>query len=385
MIVVVYPQLSGVGGIARYIESWLANISDGNEKMLVIHGGSEVRLKARADVVELKYIPMPEGRLGLAIWTLRVRKLLRSLQNQGLVSAINFHAPPLIPAFSIPGGIPLTVTAHTTYYGMSGRLLGLPLFPSSWSRLSVKIKMAMERWLFQRASKIITLTEQGRSEVLHYGYRGTIKVIPNGVDLSQFSRDLDDITKDIDVVFPGRIEPRKGSLVLPLIIERLIAIHPSIRIAVVGYGEGQAGVEAVAQRYPDNVIFTGQVPFAEMVGWLKRSKIYAAPSFYEGLPGTCVEAMAMSLPVVVWDMQFYDGLVENAQNGIRVKPGDVGEFAAVAIDLLRSGRIEAMGEAAHHRATTAYSWFMLADQITSAITDNEKDLQVVVTSKRLAE
>ena len=81
MIVVVYPQLSGVGGISRYIESWLTNISPDAEKVLVIHGGGAVRLKSRPGV-ELLHVPMPEGRLGLAIWTHRVRQVLKKLQRQ---------------------------------------------------------------------------------------------------------------------------------------------------------------------------------------------------------------------------------------------------------------------------------------------------------------
>lgn len=35
--------------------------------------------------------------------------------------------------------------------------------------------------------KVITLTEQGKSELDCYGYRGEVDIIPNGADLSRFT------------------------------------------------------------------------------------------------------------------------------------------------------------------------------------------------------
>ena len=68
----------------------------------------------------------------------------------------------------------------------------------------------MEHRIFSLTSKVITLTEQGSQEVLAYGFNGPVTVIPNGADLKLFTPN-DDVEKDIDVLFCGRIEMRKGS------------------------------------------------------------------------------------------------------------------------------------------------------------------------------
>ncbi|SFV37220.1 Glycosyltransferase involved in cell wall bisynthesis [Devosia crocina] len=367
MIVLVYPQLAGVGGIARYIESFLANLPhDPGRDVLVLHGGGDVRIASGAGF-RLQHVPMPKGRLGLLSWSLRVRRLLSEMARDEQVELVNLHVPPLIPLLAIPRGVKLAVTAHTTYLGMSGQFYPKTLFPSSYGRASLGIKMMMERALFRRADHIITLTEQGRSELEHYRAGGRISIIPNGVDLSAFSSEAGAADKDIDVIFPGRIEPRKGGRSLPLIIERLVERDPAIRIAVVGYGPDEEGVAALAKRLPDNLIFTGAVPFSDMVSWLARSRLYASASFYEGLPGTCVEAMAMALPPVVWDMQFYEGLVEDGVNGFQVEPGAVDAFAEAVVAALGSGKLGQLGEAAKARVALRYDWTRIAPEIVTAL------------------
>jgi hypothetical protein len=70
--------------------------------------------------------------------------------------------------------------------------------------------MAMERHILDRSAQVITLTEQGRQELARYGRHGGVVVIPNGVDTATFIEDPT-VAQDIDVLFCGRIERRKGS------------------------------------------------------------------------------------------------------------------------------------------------------------------------------
>ena len=186
------------------------------------------------------------------------------------------------------------LTAHTTYLGMSGRFYETKHFVSQWSGLSLIIKSWMEHRIFSLTSKVITLTEQGRQEVLAYGFKGPVTVIPNGADVKLFTSN-DAVEKDIDVLFCGRIETRKGSRPMVELCSHLIAKKPDIRIAIVGYGDDEAWVKAALAPYGHNVLMTGKVPFSEMLGYYNRSRVYASTSYYEGLPGTCLEAMAMQV------------------------------------------------------------------------------------------
>ena len=158
-------------------------------------------------------------------------------------------------------------------------------FPSQWRGFSLSSKMLMERVILGSADHVITLTEQGRAELARYGYPGEISVIPNGVDTSLFGS-AEERRGDIDILFCGRIEPRKGSRAMVEVCNRLLERKPDIRICIVGYGEDEQLVNEQAGRWKENVYLAGKVPFDQVKQYYKRANVYVTTSYYEGLPGT---------------------------------------------------------------------------------------------------
>lgn len=362
MIAIVYPQFYGVGGIARYLDSYLSNLPPGQRVLLIT--GDEHRSERSYPGVEIIHIPFSSNRFSLIEWSLKMRRLLRKLYAEGTIRGVNFHFPPLIPGLFLPPEIPVLLTAHTTYLGMSGRYYDTPLFQSQWGALSLWIKMRMEHYIFRRVRSVITLSEQGRQEVLRYGYHGPMAIIPNGVDLDRFVPEPAAV-QDIDVLFCGRIERRKGSRPMVELCQRLVREQPGIRICIVGYGDDDAYVNAELGKLP-NITLTGKVPFAEMAGYYRRSKLYVSTSYYEGLPGTCLEAMAMGLPAVVFDFLFYRELVLQGETGWLVAPNDLAAMAAqIRAALADPARARAMGQAARARLATDFSWASLARQVSA--------------------
>ncbi|MEY8876772.1 MAG: glycosyltransferase family 4 protein, partial [Leptothrix sp. (in: b-proteobacteria)] len=301
MIVILYPQFHAVGGIARYLDAFLANLPPRAPTVVLVTGDSPPAGMPSPSYtgVELIQLPVPRGRFGLLQWSWRAQQCVAALQRRRLIGAINLHLPPLIPALLLglflSRDVPLVLTAHTTYLGMSGRFDANRHFKSPWQPLSLWLKLQMEHVIFARADRVITLTEQGRRELARYGRTQHISVVPNGVDLAQFKPDAT-VEPDIDVIFSGRIEKRKGSRPLAALCRQLVAAYPQIRIAIVGYGDDEAHVRHELADLNDNVLLTGKVSFGAMVSHYQRSRVYASTSYYEGLPGTCLEAMAMGLP-----------------------------------------------------------------------------------------
>jgi glycosyltransferase involved in cell wall biosynthesis len=325
MIAIVYPQFYGVGGIARYLDSFLANLPADHPAVYLITG-DEGRALRSYQAVEIIHIPFQSNRFSLIFWSLAARRLLRQLFADGKIKVVNFHFPPLIPGLFLPRDIPMVLTAHTTYRGMSGHFYTEQHFKSPWNPLALSIKYLMEQVIFSYAAKVITLTEQGRAEVSTYHVSKPVAVIPNGVDLDQFVPDTA-IKKDIDVLFCGRIEKRKGSRPMVEICKRMVRVQPNIRICIVGYGDDDIYVKESLAGIP-NITLAGKVPFADMVRYYNRSKVYASASYYEGLPGTCLEAMAMQLPTVVWEFKFYEHLVIRGKTGYAVPPNDYDAFVS---------------------------------------------------------
>lgn len=366
MIAIVYPQFFQVSGIARYVESFLANLPAQTPRIVLItidepgHRPIDPR-------VEVMRIPNPTHRLGLLTWSLRVRRLLAQWRREGELECINLHTPPMIPALLIGGG-PLVWTAHTTYWGMSGKFEGNRNFDNPWNPLGLWFKIQIEKLLLARAQRVIGLTEQGRQELACYGDVGKVSIVPNGVDISRFDIAGDAPPKDIDVIFAGRIEKRKGSRPMVEVCKRLVAARPGIRIAIVGYGDDDAYVNAELSRLPDNVILAGKVPFDQMVSYYRRSRVYAATSYYEGLPGTCLEAMAVGLPAVTWDLLFYSDLVVEGRTGSLAAPNDLDGMTSAVVALLddpkRATELGANGrELVRHR----YDWRRLSREVLDVL------------------
>lgn len=365
MIAIVYPQFYGVGGIARYLDSFLSNLPPEHPPIYLITG-DEHRMEREYPGVEIIHIPFSSSRFNLFIWGWRARQLLTRMHAEGKIRWVNLHFPPLIPGLLLSSHIPLLLTAHTTYLGMSGRFYGTRHFESQWSPLSLATKSWMERRIFARTSKVITLTEQGRQEVLAYGFKGPMAVIPNGADVNLFTPDAG-VEKGIDVLFCGRIELRKGSRAMVEVCRRLVAAKPDIQICIVGYGDDDDWVRTALMPLATNVLLTGKVPFAEMIGYYNRSRIYASTSYYEGLPGTCLEAMSMQLPAVVWDFLFYRGLVIEGKTGLTVPPNDFEAMAGKVLALLADEpAAKAMGRNGRALLQQDYHWARLAREILSA-------------------
>ena len=365
MIAIVHPQFYGVHGIARYIESFLTNLPSGSPPVILITGEPADAVRSFAGV-EIIHVPLAADRYaargGLTRWGLAVRARLLRLYAEGRVRCVNLHIPPLIPALLLPSRIPTVLTAHTTYLGMSGRFYPQCYFRSQWSPASLAVKTWMERRILARARKVITLTEQGRAEIERYGYKGPVAVIANGADTRHFVPDPS-VPKDVDVLFAGRIERRKGSRSMVDICRALVAARPSIRIVIVGYGEDfdwvRAGLESLSA-----VHLTGKISFEQMRDYYKRSRTYVSTSYYEGLPGTCLEAMAMGLPTVVWDFLFYRGLVLDGQTGFVVEPNDLKAMCSKVLELLDdSATAGRFGTAGRELLQSGYGWQSLAPRI----------------------
>jgi glycosyltransferase involved in cell wall biosynthesis len=363
MIAIVNPQFYGVHGIARYLDSFLANLPVDHLPVYLITS-NEHWIDRHYPGVEIIHFPYNSTRFSLFCWSLSVRNKLISLYDEGKIQWVNLHFPPLIPGLFLPRHIPVVLTAHTTYLGMSGRFYETQHFVSQWSDLSLAIKSWMEHRIFGLTSKVITLTEQGRQEVLAYGFKGSVTVIPNGADVKLFTPDAA-VEKDIDVLFCGRIELRKGSRPMVELCRRLIARKPDIRIAIVGYGDDDIWVKEALEPYGQNVLMTGKVPFSEMLGYYNRSRVYVSTSYYEGLPGTCLEAMAMKLPGVVWDFLFYRDLVVEGRTGLLAAPNDFIGMTDKVLELLTNPQLSAeMGRNGRALLESNYNWAKLVDDVT---------------------
>ncbi len=359
--VIVYPYFYEVGGIARYLASFIDSLQVGSGENVLLTAGNSTGSKF-LNGVEIIDLPLGSGRLGLLYWGLSVRKKILDLDRVRGVSLVNFHYPPMITGLMLPKSIRVILTTHTTYYGMSGMYSGLGEEASDWSRTSVFLKMFLERLILIKSTASIVLTPQGVSELEFYGYSKPIRIIPNGVDLAEFSA-TNNQNKSIDILICGRIEIRKGSKGIVEFCRKISSQNPLVSIVIVGHGSDYQYVSESLEDL-ENVSMTGRVPMDVVKSYYEKSKIYVSLSYYEGLPGTCLESMAMGVPVICWDLPFYRGLIDSGTNGFLIPVNKFDAMIKMAFELLKDSRYrKQLGVAARDKVSKSYNWSCLSSDI----------------------
>jgi glycosyltransferase involved in cell wall biosynthesis len=146
----------------------------------------------------------------------------------------------------------------------------------------------------------------------NYGIRPA-HIIPNGVDPSLYGPAP--AVRDIDVLGVGSLIPLKQYELFVAVLHRLALTMPGIRAVLCGKGpERDRLTELIEQKgLQSNIELVGELPHAEAIGLMQRTKILLHPSSYEGFSTVCLEALyagarvisfcdPVGSPVVNWDI-----------------------------------------------------------------------------------
>ncbi|MCA9501013.1 MAG: glycosyltransferase [Nitrospira sp.] len=137
------------------------------------------------------------------------------------------------------------------------------------------------------------------------------------------------------IVTIGRQDFQKGQRYLLEAMAMLVSKHPNLVLLVAGRsGDVSGELESLRHRLglQNRVHFLGHREDVPEI--LAAADLFAFPSFYEGLPGAVIEAMALGLPIVASDIDPVRETVEVGQNAILVKPASPVELASAIEDIL---------------------------------------------------
>jgi glycosyltransferase involved in cell wall biosynthesis len=170
--------------------------------------------------------------------------------------------------------------------------------------------------IYQAADRIVSVSDYitNRVKTLDSNSRKCVTVY-NGIDLSLFSpttakhidrSQLSLRPDDFVIIYSGRINREKGIFELIQAIKRLD--NPRVKLLVIGssfYGNATHDdpfiqeLKQEASPLKERITFTGFIPYPDMPRYLALADIAVIPSQWEEPFGlTCLEAMAMKLPVI---------------------------------------------------------------------------------------
>ncbi|MDE1874431.1 MAG: glycosyltransferase family 4 protein [Candidatus Micrarchaeota archaeon] len=135
-----------------------------------------------------------------------------------------------------------------------------------------------------------------------------------------------------EVLFVGRLPKyQKGVDLFCKSADKAIRAEKGIVFRVIGSGgDGEPQISALAKKYPNNVVWEGFKPYAEV------KKAYAAASLLvftargeelRYLPLVFIEAQSYGLPTVAFNGKGYEGILTDGVEGSLIYPYDTDRFA----------------------------------------------------------
>ncbi len=214
----------------------------------------------------------------------------------------------------------------------------------------------------------IAVSPAAKEFILRY-FPGEYRIIPNGVDTDRFNPRVKPIKKFKDgynnLLFVGRLDPRKGLRYLLQAMPTVLAAVPKTRLIVVGGGALQEYYKNYIKReIRDRIIFTGFVTAEELPQYYRTADVYVSPATGgESFGIVLIEAMATGTPVLASDIQGYSAVVKNGADGILVPKEYPMKIAEKLIELIGNKSLRQRLSKKGRATAMQYSWPRITAQI----------------------
>lgn len=251
-------------------------------------------------------------------------KVLRNLYSLSTsLSDISLRYKPKICHFNFPPLHPLLLPVLLLM-----KTLGIKIVYSFHGGILFERKSSFSRGIFlcqceHLYDAIITNSRSSAGHLLRVSknLEKKIAVIPNGIDISEFSKKKSTILEgEPSLLYVGRLDHIKGVDILVRALQSVKADLPEICLHIVGKGsqENQIRKLLISQKLENNVKLHGHMNHEEITKLYMAADIVVVPSRDETFGITVLEAMAAGKPLIVSNRGALPELVEKGRNGLVV-------------------------------------------------------------------
>lgn len=238
-------------------------------------------------------------------------------------------------------------------------LQGSDIFQVTRSRVGAWLT----RFVLRRCERISALSQALAASTTAIGVPlSKITVIPNGVDLTQFTPPVK--ARETLILYVGSLIKRKGVIYLLEAMSIITQTYPSFRLIVVGDGPERLILEQAAANLclNERVNFVGFQSPQQVREWLRQAKVFVLPSVEEGLGVVLLEALACGTPIVASQVGGIPDIV-TPEVGLLASPASPNSLAEAVRGLLSDEqRWVEMSKNARKRAEKLYDWHQIAAQ-----------------------
>ncbi|WMJ79953.1 glycosyltransferase family 4 protein [Clostridium sp. MB40-C1] len=218
--------------------------------------------------------------------------------------------------------IPQIHTYHTMYEDYLDYVLNGKIITPKTMALFMKL-------LLNTFDRVIAPTVKVKKALTSYGVKTPMEIIPTGIDLSRFQKNISDEEKillrekhglssnDKVLVYLGRIAYEKN---IDEIIEFFSTIKDEIedlKLLIVGKGPYLEDLQSTvkSKNLQNKIVFTGMVDPNEVYKYYKISDAFVTASTSETQGLTYIEALSSGLPVICRYDSCIEGVIEEGLNG----------------------------------------------------------------------
>jgi len=349
-----YPR---PGGANSYIRESYSHLTDLGHDVRIITApwGDDPPAK---DVIQIgQAIALPvNGSIGRITLSVRLEWLISRMLERERFDIIHHHEP-FVPFLSFQILDSAKCPNVATFHAFGGFSV------SYWAG-----RFVLDHYM-NKLDERIAVSSAARHFVSTY-FPGSYRIIPNGVDVDFFAhaKPFPEFRDGkTNILFVGRLEPRKGAMYLLEAYAKLKAKHPDTRLIFVAGGPQLGKMRRfIHDNGVQDVFFAGRVDDGDKARFYKTADIFCAPSTgQESFGIVLLEAMAAGCAVVASDIHGYKRVIQRNVSGLLVEPKDADGLADAIERLIRNPDLRrGLSEAGARRAPD-FDWTHVAGELVN--------------------
>jgi glycosyltransferase involved in cell wall biosynthesis len=220
-----------------------------------------------------------------------------------------------------------------------------------------------ERWLRNyRKTPTVTVSESTRKDLAGLGFE-TVFVVGEGLNFKP-SKKLAEKEGYPVVVYAGRLKKAKRPDHAVKAFEIVRRAVPNAELWIIGDGYFRDKLMSIAC---EGVRFFGSLSSEERRNLIKKAWVLVNPSVREGFGLSVVEANALGVPCVAYDVAGLRDSIIEGETGVLVRSGDVEALAEAVVQVLTSDvlRIRLSEKALAY--SRSFSWDEVADEFMKVV------------------
>lgn len=357
------PIMDGVGNV---VYQYALNLGQKGHECYVVAPQTDTGYRGNypfeiVDYVGLPLLRMKSYTVGMPALDLHCQNRLNAIQ----ADIVHVHSPFIAGQagllFAQKNRLPVVGTFHSKYYDDFLQVTGMELL----AEVGVKHVVSF----YDRCDEVWAVSASSADTLRSYGYRGDIRVMPNGTDLRAVPADkarevwakygLNGETPVL--LYVGQINWKKN---LRRVLEACARLEHPFRLVMAGQGPHEREVRRLAEQLgiADRVLFTGHLTDLDALAALyQRADLFLFPSLYDTSGLVVREAAAMGTPsVMVRGTSAAEG-VTDGDNGLLC--ADDSDALAHAVDAALSDPDALARIGARARDTLPIPWTRLLDDV----------------------